>query len=318
MTRELTQLSTECPELSAERWDCTGEVYHADTSVSQSGIKLFLKDPGQYLGQYVDQTEPSSSATPSQQFGLDVERHLFFGELPKRENVIEIPDDVLQSVTFKTGAKAGTTELQKRGEMWHAWQAAQDPDAKLLRSHEMQPIRDVYQAKVDLMMRVADSVKSHDRARKLVFGQGIPHIAFRWTDEATGLPCKCQIDMLHCTPSDNVEPKMIVDVKTAKDATPKGFMKAVSNFGYHLQAWWYREAVRLWCGIELPFVFVVIKNEPSYHVECYILPDEWMDLAERKIRYGLKAIADCQSRSNWTSPTHGRIVMLDTPPPWEE
>lgn len=295
---------------TAVRWDCIGAEYHADDSISQSKIKAFLHDPEHYHDRYVAKTEPSNPPTSSQQFGLDVERYYFFGELPQRELVVEIPVEVLKPIHKKSG-----TEYHRTGPAWETWRAAQDPDAKLLRSHEMQSVQEAYQKKVGVMVRCSEKVKAHNQSRKLIFGEGIPHLALRWTDEETGLPCKCQFDMLH-GPDD--DPNMIVDLKTARDVTEHGFWMSVKSWSYHLQAWWYREAVRLWCGKVLPFVFVVQKNSPSYHVECYVLPDAWMDVAERKIRYAMHELSMAMETDTWTSPTHGRVVTLDEPPRWME
>ena len=75
------------------------ENYHGNDGISQSGLKLFLKDPLRYwrerVKQPADQRPPPSA---SMQFGKEVEAFLF----EKRVNVVEIPDSALGTTVSYT------------------------------------------------------------------------------------------------------------------------------------------------------------------------------------------------------------------------
>jgi hypothetical protein len=283
----------------AIRWECTGEEYHADPSLGQSSLKLFLTDPEQYHAEHVAHSALPREATASQQFGLDLERLIFFGETPG----VLIPDNVLAPSN-----RNGKVILSKRGDAWEQFKAEtiaeHGPDVRMMRVGE-------WQEKVVPLLMARDQLRQHEKANALLYGDGEVHVAFRWTDSRTGIACKAQLDFLSTCSS----VPLAGDLKTAMAVHASAFKRAVNNFGYHVQGWWYREAVRQWCGETLPFVFVVIKNKPSYSVETYELDASWLDLAETKVRRGLDLLAEARESNTWHTPTHGRIIKLD-PPKW--
>lgn len=290
--------------MGIDLWHCTAEEYHADASLSQSKIKAFLRNPEGYYEQYVAQTSLPTATPKHFVFGTDFERLLFYGETPG----VLIPIEVLSH-----SERNGKDVYSRRGTAWKEFEdrmkATHGEDVRLLTPAE-------WQQDILPLLIARDKLREHDAAKKLVYGQGFPHAAFRWEDD-TGLPCKCQLDMLHgYDPEGGSEPKIIVDVKTAADSSPAAFSKAIGNFGYHLQACWYREAVRQWCGKTLPFVFVVSQSKPPYTCEVYELTPDWYTIAETQIRTAIDAILKCQETNHWHRETHGQIVPLN-PMPWD-
>lgn len=287
-------------ERTATRWICTGEEYHSDPGLGQSSLKAFLTDPEHFYAQQVARTAERSGPTASQQFGLDFERLVFFGETPG----VLIPDEVLASST-----REGKTILSRRGPAWTEWRdrmiEQHGEGVRLMRQDE-------WDSSVVPLLLGRDKLRAHDRANKLIYGAGQPHLALRWVDELTGIPCKCQLDMLH-GPAD--DPRVIVDLKTAVATNPREFQRAVINFGYHIQAWWYRNAVERWTGRRLPFVFVVVKNKPSFCVETFDLDEDWFELAEVKVRAAMQRLRQAYDEGKWTTSTHGHVVTLK-PPRW--
>jgi len=82
---------------------------------------------------------------------------------------------------------------------------------------------------------------------------------------------------LRCRP-DYMKGDMVIDLKSAQDASPTGFAKAVSNFGYDMQQAIYEDGSQ--CN---EFYFVVTENKPPYLTAVYSLKGE--DIAKARTRY---------------------------------
>lgn len=290
-------MSTATRPVEVERWDCTSEEYHRDTSLSQSKLKHFLEDPEDFHERDVIHSVDRPATKSFQQFGLDAERLMFYGT-----SVGEvIPLEVLSQAKLEDGK----IQYRKSGAQWREFkarmQAEHGEDVELLKPEE-------WDKRVPPVLICRDKVRAHDRANKLIFGEGEPHVSLRWVDPIINLPCKCQLDMLHGPVGD---PRVIVDYKTAAKCGADEFRKSIGNFGYHYQAWWYQRAVRFLTGKTLPFVFVVSKSSPSYHCETYDLSTKWFKLAERDLLQALTGIKEAFDTDSWTSETHGRIVTLE-------
>ena len=65
---------------------------------------------------------------------------------------------------------------------------------------------------------------------KLLNGQ--KEVPFFWTDEDTGIDCKCRLDCL----SEIGENLIIVDYKSCTDASNDGFIRDAIKYGYHFQS----------------------------------------------------------------------------------
>ena len=294
-------MATGTQEVEVERWYCTSEEYHRDLSLSQSKLKHFMADPEDFHERDVLHSVDAPETKAFQQFGLDAERLMFYGQTPGQV----IPLEVLSQAQTGKGIQD-----RKAGPDWREFearmQAEHGPDVQLMKPEE-------WDKAVPPILIARDKVREHDRANKLIFGEGSPHVALRWIDPLIDMPCKCQIDMLH-GPDGN--PRIIVDYKTAAAVEEEEFRRAVGRFGYHYQAWWYRRAVKFYCGQTLPFAFVVSKNKPSYHCEVFDLSEKWYRLAERDMLKALVGVKHAFEEDDWTTETHGRITTLN-PMPWD-
>jgi len=302
--------------VGAELMECTQEEYRADPSLNQSGIKMFLKDPQEYFQRSVANPPilPPRPPTKSQQFGTDVERLAFSGSLP----AIIIPRNVLNDAGHRKGAAWTQWELQQR--------ALYGDDVKLLKADE-------YEKEYAPIQLAVDGLRSHSEAAKLLFGDEVRrHVRIRWVDQITGLPCKCEIDAIH-------RRGIIPDLKTAADVSEQGFARAVIQFGYYIQAFFYREALhalagnldtlgdsemarflrplleRVRDGENLLCCWVAVKNKPSYHAEVHPCDEEWYPIAAPLVRQGMLEIAQARETGRWQTRTHGKLTNLK-PPKW--
>ena len=103
------------------------------------------------------------------------------------------------------------------------------------------------------------------------------------------------------------------DLKTARDASPKGFNTSVGKYGYHIQERWYRDAHMAETGRELEsFKFVVVETSRPHLVGVYDLDFMWEDIARNKVAKARETYRRCVETNVW--PGYGTATL--TPPTW--
>lgn len=304
--------------IGAELWEgATKEQYHSDPSLSQSALKDFLRDPQYYHQKYVARTIPQKPPSPSQVFGNDVETLAFTGNL----NAVMIPDHALNDKGERRD-RAG----ERQWSTWRDQQLAQHgADVKLLKADEFsKPMGPA------AVMQAVDNLRAHEYSRMLLWGDTVRHVRIRWVDEITGLPCRCEIDLLHLA-------GIIGDLKTSRDVTPFGFGRCVAQYGYDIQAYFYREALamlakwrqqlpntelvralmplleRIAGGEPLLCCWVAVKNAPSYHAEVHPCDDDWYSIAAPIVMQAMQQIKECRETGRWQTRTFGSITNMKPP-----
>lgn len=106
--------------------------------------------------------------------------------------------------------------------------------------------------------------------RKLL--SGAHETAWFWTDETTGIECKCRTD---CVVNIGGLP-LIVDVKSAQSAATEQFMRDAVKHGYDFQTAMYREGVKANTGKDHGFVFIVVEKEPPYSINILQAEDAFL------------------------------------------
>ena len=131
---------------------------------------------------------------------------------------------------------------------------------------------------------------------------------------AKGMKCRSRIDKI--IPGDGI----IVDIKTAQDASPKGFQRAVVKYNYHRQAMFYRDALGV-CGAkgyegaaDWPWVWIVIESSAPYCVGVYALEPLAEDRGRELHQLAMFTLANCIHDDTWPHYTNeAEILRL---PPW--
>lgn len=130
------------------------------------------------------------------------------------------------------------------------------------------------------------AIQAHPFAAQMVKGQ--TEVSVFWTDAETGLDCKARFDC--------ISSGCVVDLKSCTDASQKGFLRAVCNFNYDLQAAWYLSgAMANEMGLE-SFCFVAVQNKEPYEVLTCYLSDEWIEAAMSENRRLLRLVAECKAK----------------------
>lgn len=265
--------------MTAELWTVAVADYYADQrqSVSHSDLEVFRESPRLYEGQFLTGEWPAEE-TDDMVFG-----RVFHGLcLEDVIGAVLIPREVLSA------------SGQKRGKAWDEFEAAHA--GKVLMTA----------AQLEQMAWMRGAIETHEQANRLLFElPGKNECTIRWTDPETGLVCRCRIDRL-------LE-RVIVDLKTTADASPKRFAGTVYEYGYHRQAAFYRRAVFALTGEWLPFAFIAVEKTPPFEVAVFDLTDEFLRLGEEETAEDLRQFARCRESGVWQREFYGEIETIDVP-----
>lgn len=178
----------------------------------------------------------------------------------------------------------GTGATTRRNE----WKAAHASKAILSESDA---------ASVDGMAR---AVAEHAFASRLVTSPGRAEVSLFWTE--AGTRCKARVDKL-------LDSGLLVDLKSARDASPEAFARSVATYRYHCQDAWYRRGCRA-LGIEPKgFVFVAVESAAPHGVGCYVLDDASREVGERLISSALADYRAAVATDVWRTYTDQALTI---------
>lgn len=140
---------------------------------------------------------------------------------------------------------------------------------------------------------IAARVAEHGSASQFVGGKVKVEVTVVWRDEATLLPCKARLDVV------NMDYSCIVDFKSTTDARAFRFMRALEDFGYHLQAGHYiAGALAAGLGAE-HYAFVPVEKKDPFGVTMLELDPEALEFGKREVARLLKITKECIESNVW-------------------
>ena len=260
--------------------------YHADRkAVSSTWLKIISQKTPFHLRSYLD--SPPAAATPALIMGSAVDC-LIFEPDNFRDHFVVAPECDRRT----TAGKATWAEVQAE---------AGSRKQVLKMSEHLEALQ------------TAASVRSNPVMGR-VLQRGVAQPTFVWNDPVTGMLCKCRPDWY------DEEDGTIYDLKTAIDASPAGFAKAVANYGYHIQQAFYSDGLRVLGHKVRRFVFGVQEKPDGRHTQqadarlmaFYQLSEEDDDAGRDAYSSALAAISFCQFNDEWAGYTND-IVTLSRP-----
>lgn len=152
---------------------------------------------------------------------------------------------------------------------------------------------------------MAASLRAHPAAGAIL-RDGISEVTLRWADPITGLACKSRADYWVR------EKKLCADLKTAEDASPEEFAKAVVRRRYDVQDALYRAGFAA-CGEPIDhFALVACEKEPPYAVGVYLLDTDAVARGYSLARRDIDTLQECLETDCWPSYTSG-VSTLSLP-----
>lgn len=258
--------------MSASIHDMTEDVYHADPAVSKSKLSDFLDSSRMYYEVHEAGTIPRKASTKQMDTGSIVHGFLLDGKTLE-EMVAVVPRDCLNSV----GA------VNSRGDNYKAF-IEENEGKYIVKSDQIDAIGDCLEAvmRSDLYELVKDS---HHREQSIF-----------WTDEQTGLRCRCRPDFF-------LELDGVVyccDLKVTPAVHPDAWRRHVKRFRYWLQDAHYSEGLRALYGKPVAFRFWLVEPTPPYRIVPRVLDENHCrTVAGERWRDAMIRFADCKTTGNW-------------------
>lgn len=121
-----------------------------------------------------------------------------------------------------------------------------------------------------------------------------------------GIPLKAAID--------GVSGDYLWDIKTTDDASTAGMLKAIRNYRYNLQAYWYRLVYEIATGHRpLGFRFLFVEKEPPFATAVCEVGPELMSWAIADFEKALTLYRDCTASGIWPAyPDDIQVIDVKT------
>ena len=226
--------------------------------VSSGAINAFLRSP-QHYRHYI--STPSVS-TPAQQLGTLVHTAVLEPRAYRNRYVVA-PD-------IDRRTKAGK-------DAWSMFSEA-NSDKEI-----------VTQAQDQIAWSIVDALSQMPEYRSLIYSGEAQwvEVSRQQEDADTGLMKKGRADILR---SDGV----VIDLKTAADASPGAFSRSAASWGYHIQGAYYCDLF----GADR-FAFIAVETKPPYCAGIYWLDEASLELGRQQYRQALAGIARCKHEDQW-------------------
>jgi len=257
--------------------------YHRHSAVSKSHLDQIAKSPLHYWARYLDPNRVTPEPTAAMAIGSAVHTH-----------VLELDQWDARYVTAPEGINRRTNAGKAE---WEAFEVASTGRTVLAK------------ADAELVMRMGHAVFAHPAAAMLLAIPGKAETTHMWTDQATGLRCKCRPDWL------TDDGSLIVDLKTTEDASPAGFRKSIANWRYHAQASWYLDGLEQATGKRPDqFIFICVEKKPPFACAVYAADAEMIQIGAETAARDLDVLATCRAADAW--PGYSDQIETISLPPW--
>lgn len=267
--------------------DVADEVYHSKVKglASKHALDRVRRSPAHYLA-WLGETEKRDTAALA--FGKAFETCLLEPQRFEGTYIVE-PDFgyLLKHDASGTTAEQGKANKERK----RAWEAEH--------AGALRMTAEDYAA----AMGMAHAIRQHPTASKLLSHESFVQVTLRWKDPTTGLECKARPDLY--IPDLGV----IVDLKTAEDASEQGFITASSRFGYHRQDAMYRDAM---AAIGMPvehFLFLMVEKESPHAVGVYNHCEADVERGRVSINRDLARLAEAIETDNFGAYSDGIVTV---------
>lgn len=248
----------------------TNEAYHALEAVSPSRLKVLARSPLHFFDQFLSEDREKREPTPAMLLGTALHTAVLEPELWSK--TVAVPPHAFDRRTKVGKEAAAAFEAESAGKI------VLTPDD------------------ADQVRRMADAVRKHPAAGFLLELPGRREASYTWTDPSTGLACKCRPDW------HSEDRRIVVDVKTTRDASRLEFAKSIANLDYHVQAAWNQDALQA-----EQFITIAVENVRPFAVAVYPASGAMIAAGQRRIEAAMALLAECQATDVW--PGYGDLVQ---------
>jgi len=235
--------------------------YHAQTSISKSGLDLIRKAPAIYKHRRENPLLPTDAMRMGTLVHTAVlEPHLL--------------DDLMVAPKFDRRTSAGKAEYE----------------AFMIASEGKEIVS---QDELDRLHAITKAVHAHPGAGAALASLSTVEASIFWTDPDTGIDCRCRPDGI-------LSNGVIVDLKTTRGAAPDEFAKSIAQYRYHVQSAFYSDGYAAAYGDQPKgFMFIAVGTEPPFLVACYVASAAMVARGRADYQTDLRTFAWCIENNEW-------------------
>jgi exodeoxyribonuclease VIII len=264
-------------------FDLPAEEYHDHPALNFSRAKLLLLSPWHYKKA---EEAPPRDETIDMRLGQLVHGYVLENRMP----------------TYVV-----RPEFNAEGDAWHGnkkwckeWKRkCENADILMLSPKESQ--REI---------RMCNEIAASEDARKYLMAAPAREVSI--FTNFNGLSVKARLDAV-CIDQQN---PAVLDLKKTRDASPRGWGKALAENRYLLQAEWYRRVLQIALGSPYPpaWRWLVVEDSDAAPVQIYKHSEAQLEIGAALIRRVLQRYRDCMASGIW--PAYGTGELQAITPHW--
>ncbi len=267
--------------------DISNEEYHSSKGFSRSQIMLMDKSPYHFWYSAVSGLASKKQETSSLNIGGAFHLMLLQPGLFDNEFIVKPKVDKLtKEVRLKD---VGREEFDRVNQAREA-QSLVNKHILDIFERNAQGKTVLTQDQYNMIYSMVFHVKQHEIVDTLI-GEAQFERSIFWTDKETGLQFKCRPDIW--------SNKMIVDLKTTKDANPRMYVNSAYRYGYYLQCGMFFEACEaIGRPIEM-FVHLTIEKEEPYVPAVFVMDEKAVEFGREQFNAYKRKIKECMENGKW-------------------
>lgn len=168
--------------------------------------------------------------------------------------------------------------------------------------------REVSEDELAMCDGIATAIRTHPAAGPILDMAYHAELVVVWQDPVTGIDCKARLDLR------TDDGSIVLDLKSAADASEAGFARSVPDYGYHTAAAWYLWGLSCVGAPANRFLHLAVEKEEPYAVGVYELDDAAIEKGLAETRAWIDTLARCREQNHW--PAYSDDVVGISLPKW--
>lgn len=270
--------------------------YHSMPQLSKTGLDMVNISPATYFANYLSENRPPQKVRAGQLEGNLAHCTILEPDhFNDRYYVLEIDAPDRPTKAMLSSKNPSESSLRRIG-YWK--EVDEKADGKTI----------ITQDQYEIAWRQRDSVMASP-AMKEIFSSGIAERSVFWTDESTGVACRCRPDWVNELDESTV---LIADVKTYNSVSLADIRRQIERKRYNIQDAYYSDGYEAGTKKNVAaFVFVFVSTEYPYHAIPVKIRES--DRKISRVRYieDLKAFRKAQITGDWSFTDADKIHTLE-------
>ena len=255
----------------------SNEAYHAADGISKSHTDAAAAGPQHYWAKYIDPNRQPFAPTDDMRIGTLIHAAVLEPDEVGNRYIV-LPEEAPNRPTSRQiNAKKPSPETLAAIDWWREFE-------EKAKGKEIVPAE-----WLETAWNCRKAIFAEPYASRLLSNGGTAEQSIFATDPETGILMKCRPDFL--TPQG-----IMVDIKSARDASEDGFGRAIGDRRYYVQHPFYGDTFKHAFGETMKhFFFVAVEKTYPYNVGVYYLDEEQIEKGRERYKKDIRVIQEVRS-----------------------